>query len=96
MVLMSKSSDVTVTCALADAIINAEIEEIDVNIGLIIIGYLLLAGLPDLLKRRKNFPPIVHRIVRWVNNISTGKEDTRQSMIEAEFFEGGTIGSVFV
>ena len=51
---MSKSSDVTVTCGLADAIINAEIEEIDVNIVLIIIGYLLLAGLPDLSKRRKN------------------------------------------
>jgi hypothetical protein len=51
---MSKSSDVTVTCALADAIINAEIEEKDVNIDLIIIGYLLLAGLLDLSKRRKN------------------------------------------
>ena len=51
---MSKSSDVTVTCALADAIINAEIEEKDVNIVLIIIGNVLLAGLPDLSKRRKN------------------------------------------
>ena len=91
---MSKSSDVIVTCALADAIITAEIAEKDVNIDLIIIGYLLLAGLQDLLKRRKNFPPIVHRIVRWVNNISAGKDDTRQTMIEAEFFEGGTIGPV--
>ena len=51
---MSKSSDITVTCGLADAIINAEIEEKDVNIDLIIIGYLLLAGLPKLSKRRKN------------------------------------------
>ena len=91
---MSKSSDVTVTWALADAIINAEIEEIDVNIVLIIIGYLLLAGLQDLSKRRKNSIQIVNGIVRWVNNISEGKEDTRQSMIKAEFFEGGTIGPV--
>ena len=91
---MSKSSDVTVTCGLADAIINAEIEEIDVNIVLIIIGYLLLAGLQDLSKRRKNSIQIVNGIVRWVNNISEAKEDTRKSMIEAEFFEGGTIGPV--
>jgi len=60
---MSKSSDVTVTCALADAIINAEIEEIDVNIDLIIIGNVLLAGLPDLSKRRKND---YESIVRYV------------------------------
>ena len=91
---MSKSSDVTVTCALADAIINAEIEEIDVSIDLIIIGNVLLAGLPDLSKRRKNSLPIVNRIGKRVNNISEGKEDTRQTMIEAEFFEGGTIGPV--
>ena len=42
---------------LADAIINAKIAEKDVNIDLIIIGYLLLAGLQDLLKRRKNSLP---------------------------------------
>lgn len=60
---MSKSSDVTVTCALADAIINAEIEEIDVNIDLIIIGNVLLAGLPDLSKRGKND---YESIVRYV------------------------------
>jgi len=44
--------------------------------------------------RWKSSRPIVNRIVRWVSNISEGKEDTRQSMIEAEFFEGGTIGPV--
>jgi len=60
---MSKSSDVTVTCALADAIINAEIEEKDVNIDFIIIGYVLLAGLPDFSKRRKND---YESIVRYV------------------------------
>ena len=36
--------------------------------------------------------PVAQRIVRWVNNISQGKEDTRQTMIKANFIEGGTIG----
>jgi hypothetical protein len=52
-----------VTCALADAIINAEIEEKDVNIVLIIIGNVLLAGLSDLSKRGKND---YESIVRYV------------------------------
>ena len=39
-----------------------------------------------------NDQPIVNRIVRWTNNIRQGKEDTRQSMIDAEFIEGGTVG----
>ncbi|MDG0993575.1 MAG: substrate-binding domain-containing protein [Akkermansiaceae bacterium] len=38
--------------------------------------------------------PVVNRIVRWVNNISQGKEDNRQTVIKAEFVEGGTIGVV--
>jgi DNA-binding LacI/PurR family transcriptional regulator len=38
--------------------------------------------------------PVVNRIVRWVRNMSQGKEDTRQTMIKAEFVEGGTIGPV--
>jgi DNA-binding LacI/PurR family transcriptional regulator len=38
--------------------------------------------------------PVVNRIVRWVNNVSQGKEDTRQTVIKAEFVEGGTIGPV--
>ena len=38
--------------------------------------------------------PVVNRIVRWANNVSQGKEDTRQTMIKAEFIEGGTIGPV--
>ena len=28
-------------------------------------------------------------IVRWVNNVSQGKEDTRQTGIKVEFIEGG-------
>jgi len=35
----------------------------------------------------------LNQYVRWVNNISQGKEDTRQTVIKAEFIEGGTIGA---
>jgi DNA-binding LacI/PurR family transcriptional regulator len=38
--------------------------------------------------------PVANRIVRWVNNVSQGKEDTRQTLIKAEFVEGGTVGPV--
>ena len=41
---------------------------------------------------RWNDQLMVNRIGRWANNISRGKEDTRQTLIEAEFVEGGTIG----
>jgi len=37
---------------------------------------------------------VANRIVRWVRNIRQGKEDTRQTMIKAEFVEGGTVGPV--
>lgn len=36
--------------------------------------------------------PIVRRIVRWVNNLSHGKQDRRKSYSKATFVEGGTIG----
>ncbi|MEJ6571375.1 MAG: substrate-binding domain-containing protein, partial [Akkermansiaceae bacterium] len=42
--------------------------------------------------RWKSSRPVANRIVRWVRNISEGKEDTRQTMIKSEFIEGGTIG----
>ena len=32
------------------------------------------------------------RIVSWANNVARGKDDRRQSLIKAEFVEGGTIG----
>ena len=35
---------------------------------------------------------VANRIVRWVRNISEGKEDARQTTIKSEFIEGGTIG----
>jgi DNA-binding LacI/PurR family transcriptional regulator len=41
-----------------------------------------------------DYRPVVRRVVRWARNISQGKEDTRQTMIKAEFVEEGTIGPV--
>jgi DNA-binding LacI/PurR family transcriptional regulator len=38
--------------------------------------------------------PIVRRIVRWAANVSTGKKDLHQSLTQAEFVQGGTIGPV--
>ena len=37
--------------------------------------------------------PVVRRIVRWANNISLGKKDTRQSVVLSDFVLGGTTGS---
>ena len=37
---------------------------------------------------------MVDRIARWAKNISHGKEDTRQTMIDAKFIEAGTVGPV--
>ena len=36
--------------------------------------------------------PVVRRIVRWAMGVSQGKRDTRQTLVPAEFFPGGTIG----
>ena len=36
--------------------------------------------------------PVVRRIVRWVANVSRGREDVRQNFGPAEFIPGGTIG----
>ena len=47
---------------------------------------------PSISHVRWNDLLMVNRIVRWAKNISHGKEDTRQTMIEAEFIEGGTVG----
>ena len=41
-----------------------------------------------------NSDPMVRRIVRWVANVSIGKEDKRQTLTPAEFIPGGTIGPV--
>jgi DNA-binding LacI/PurR family transcriptional regulator/biotin operon repressor len=47
---------------------------------------------PSVAHIRWSHRPLVNRIVRWVNNVSQGKQDTRQTLIKAEFIEGGTIG----
>ena len=36
----------------------------------------------------------VPRIVRWAENVANGREDRRETLIRAEFVEGGTIGPV--
>jgi LacI family transcriptional regulator len=36
----------------------------------------------------------VPRVVQWADNVANGKEDRRETLIRAEFVEGGTIGPV--
>ncbi len=36
--------------------------------------------------------PMVRRIVRWAANVARGKEDLRQTIFNAEFVEGATVG----
>lgn len=36
----------------------------------------------------------VPRVVQWADNVANGKEDRRETLIRAEFMEGGTIGPV--
>lgn len=38
--------------------------------------------------------PVVRRVVRWVKNVSMGKEDLRQTLSKGFFVEGETIGPV--
>ena len=47
---------------------------------------------PTISHVRWNDQLMVNRIGRWAKNISLGKEDTRQTRIDAEFVEAGTIG----
>ena len=37
--------------------------------------------------------PWVRRIVRWAENIARGKSDVRKAITQAEFVDGGTVGS---
>lgn len=41
-----------------------------------------------------SFDPMVRRIVRWVKNVSSGKDDRRKIRFKANLIEGGTIGPV--
>ena len=47
---------------------------------------------PTISHVRWNDQLMVNRIAHWAKNISQGKEDTRQTTIDAEFIEAGTIG----
>ena len=47
---------------------------------------------PTISHVRWNDQLMVNRIARWAKNIRHGKEDTRQTWIDAEFIEGGTVG----
>jgi len=49
---------------------------------------------PTISHVRWNDQLMVNRIARWAQNISHGKEDTRQTRIDAEFIEAGTVGPV--
>lgn len=43
-----------------------------------------------------DYQKVVKRVCRWVESVAKGKEDHRQTFVEAEFIEGGTIGPVVV
>ena len=47
---------------------------------------------PSVAHIRWDYRPVIHRIVRWTNNVSRGKEDKRKTLTKAEFVDGGTIG----
>lgn len=49
---------------------------------------------PSVAHIRWDSHPVVRRIVRWAANVSSGKEDKRQTLTPAEFVPGGTIGPV--
>jgi DNA-binding LacI/PurR family transcriptional regulator len=34
----------------------------------------------------------VSRVVQWADNVANGREDRRETLVRAEFVEGGTIG----
>jgi len=38
-----------------------------------------------------SLPPVIRRVLRWVENIRHGKPDLRQTLIAAHFVNGGTI-----
>jgi hypothetical protein len=41
-----------------------------------------------------SFQPLARRVAQWLDNVASGKEDRRQTLIRAKFVEGGTIGPV--
>lgn len=49
---------------------------------------------PSISHMRWDSRPVVRRVVRWASNIGRGQHDLRQTLTEAEFIHGGTIGPV--
>jgi LacI family transcriptional regulator len=47
---------------------------------------------PSVAHMRWDSRPVLRRIVRWVANVSHGKQDLRQTLTPAQFVAGGTIG----
>jgi DNA-binding LacI/PurR family transcriptional regulator len=47
---------------------------------------------PSISHIRWDSRPVVHRIVRWVDHVSRGRRDLRQTLTFAEFVGGGTVG----
>jgi DNA-binding LacI/PurR family transcriptional regulator len=41
-----------------------------------------------------SFQPIIKRVVRWLENVASGKEDKNQTFAKATFVDGGTVGPV--
>ena len=49
---------------------------------------------PEVSRIRNDIRRRLPRVVRWVENVAKGREDRRETLIHAEFVEGGTIGPV--
>jgi DNA-binding LacI/PurR family transcriptional regulator len=49
---------------------------------------------PEVSHIRTDIRRWVPRVLRWVDSVANGKEDRRETLIKAEFIEGGTIGPV--
>lgn len=49
---------------------------------------------PDISHIRWDHVPLLRRVIRWVKHVAEGKEDHRQTLFDAEWVEGGTIGPV--
>ncbi len=47
---------------------------------------------PQVVHFRWGFSHLIRRVLRWADNIDRGKEDKRQTLFDAEYVEGGTIG----
>jgi DNA-binding LacI/PurR family transcriptional regulator len=49
---------------------------------------------PTIAHIRFDMRQVLRRVVRWADNVGRGKDDRRQSLITAEFVDGGTVGPV--